>query len=148
MYDNNNNEKARTLIDIDDVEKVKHYKWGIGHGYVSGGINGSRVKLHRLITNCPDDKLVDHINHDTLDNRKSNLRICTSSQNQMNTNTRIDNTSGVKGVNWNKSKERWQAYITIDKKYIYLGTFKNKDDAIKARNEAEEKYQKDFRRLG
>ena len=66
----------------------------------------------------------------------------------MNTNKRIDNSSGVKGVNWNKSKERWQAYITIDKKYIYLGTFKNKDDAIKARNEAEEKYQKDFRRLG
>ena len=148
LYDRYNNEKCRALIDLDDIDKVKKYKWGLENNYVSASINGKRVKLHRLIMNCPDDKLIDHINHNTLDNRKINLRICTSSQNQMNTNKRIDNSSGVKGVNWNKSKERWQAYITIDKKYIYLGTFKNKDDAIKARNEAEEKYQKDFRRLG
>lgn len=147
LYDRYNNEKARTLIDLNDIDKVKKYKWGLGNDYVSATINGNRIKLHRFIMNCPNDKIVDHINHNTLDNRKNNLRICTSSQNQMNTNTRIDNSSGIKGVNWNKSKRRWQAYITIDKKYIYLGTFKDKDKAIKARQEAEEKYQKDFRRL-
>lgn len=72
-------------IDIDDLEKVKNYKWGIANGksttYVRTHINLKTVSLHKLITNCPKGYEVDHINHNGLDNRKSNLRVCTSKEN-------------------------------------------------------------------
>ena len=86
------------------------------------------------------NKVIDHINHNTLDNRKQNLRIVTRVQNQMNMSKRKDNTSGFTGVHFNKRSDKWMATIQVNYKSINLGTFKNKEDAIEARKKAEEKY--------
>lgn len=101
--------------------------------------------LHRFITHCPEGMYVDHISLDTLDNRKSNLRICTWQQNNFNKISYSHNTSGFRGVIWRKDRNRWMAQISVNKHNIYLGVFKNIEGAIAARKEAEEKYFGDFR---
>ena len=80
----NNIEIARVLIDIEDIDKVKDYKWNLSHGYAYHSGTTKKIFMHRLIMNCNDDLVIDHINHDELDNRKSNLRLCTCQQNSMN----------------------------------------------------------------
>lgn len=82
-------ELTRAIIDIDDIEKVKNIKWRLSKrkhtSYVYGFTPEKRViKLHRLITDCPDNLVVDHINHNGLDNRKINLKVCTTKENNQN----------------------------------------------------------------
>ena len=103
------------------------------------------VFLHRLLTNCPDDMMVDHINRDPLDNRKSNLRIVSNQQNSMNKGLQKRNTSGHKGVSWDKSKNKWYTYITVNYKLINLGRFSILEDAVEVRRQAEIKYFGDYR---
>ena len=145
LYDRYNNEKCRALIDLDDIDKVKKYKWGLENNYVSASINGKRVKLHRLIMNCPDDKLIDHINRNRLDNRKSNLRITTHQQNNMNKGLTKSNTSGYTGIYWHKARNKWQVSIKVNYKSIFLGYYTDLEEAIKVRKEAEEKYFGEYR---
>ena len=145
LYDNKGKEINRGKIDIEDIEKVKEYKWHLNdNGYIR---NNKRNELHRFLLNPLKHEIVDHINGNTLDNRKCNLRIVTPTQNNMNTKIRIDNTSGCKGVGWHKPKNKWRVRITVDKKTIELGYFDDKEEAIKCRKEAEEKYFGDFRRI-
>lgn len=145
IYNKHCEEIARTKIDIDDIDKVKDYKWGLNNnGYIRN--NKTRMYLHRFITNAPKGKVVDHINHDRLDNRKCNLRICTYQQNNMNLSLRNDNSSGYAGICWYKSRNKWVTKIIVNGKSIHLGYFENKEDAIKARKEAEEKYFGKYRR--
>ena len=93
---------------------------------------------------CPKDMVVDHINMNPLDNRKCNLRICTMQQNNFNKKEQTNNTSGRVGVTWDKQTNKWRAQIQVNGKSIKLGRFKNKEDAIKARLQAEMKYYKEF----
>lgn len=142
MYDLNN---KSFYVDLDDFWKVKDICWHVDlNGYVIGWTNGKDVGLHRFITNCPDSMDVDHINHDTTDNRKKNLRIATRSQNMMNRGLQDNNTSGVTGVYWNKGRKKWEVQIGVNSKTIFLGHFTNFDDAVKARKEAENKYFGEF----
>lgn len=131
-------------FDLEDFEKIKIYTWYITpYGYVSSTTFRRKLKitkaelLHRLILNPENDQQVDHINHIRWDNRKCNLRICTNQENTRNTNLRSTNTSGTKGVSWDKSKTKWQAYIFVDATKIHLGYFSNQDEAIAARKAAE-----------
>jgi hypothetical protein len=89
--------------------------------------------VHRLIVNCPKDLIVD--------NRRSNLRICTQSENGFNRELRVDNTSGITGVHWSVNHSKWhaQACKPNDKRY-HLGYFKLKEDAIKAVIEFKQTY--------
>ena len=135
LYDNNCEEVARALIDLEDINKVKDYKWCLSHGYVFNQKNN--IRLHRLIMDCPEDMVVDHINRNRLDNRKSNLRICTIQQNSMNRDIQSNNTSGIVGVYWEKSRCKWCAQIMLNKKNIFLGYFNTKEEAIKVRKQAE-----------
>lgn len=87
LYNSNGLVIAQTKIDKEDYDKVKCYKWTLtSENYVMNKASG--ILLHRLIMNCPDDKVVDHINHDTLNNTKSNLRIVSRSENCRNTYTK------------------------------------------------------------
>ena len=138
LYDNQNKEKSRAIIDIDDIDKVKLYKWGLSGDYVFNKITGTL--LHRFIMNCPEYMVVDHINHNPLDNRKCNLRVCTQDDNMKNQKKRINNTSGYTGVYWHKNTNKWIARITVNKKHIYLGCYDNLEEAIEVRKKAEEKY--------
>ena len=87
------------------------------------------VKMHRLVTNCPDGLVVDHINGDTLDNRLENLRVCTQGQNVMNQSVRIDNKSGYRGVHFDSPTRKWRARIWVNKKCFHLGLFDSPLDA-------------------
>lgn len=85
-------------------------------------------------------KIPDHINRDTLDNRKNNLRIADKSLNAINVGIRTSNTSGVTGVSWNKNANLWRVYINYQGKRIELGYRKNFKDAVILRLNAENKY--------
>lgn len=103
------------------------------------------IKMHRLIMHVNDTNAhVDHINHKTFDNRKSNLRICTAAENNWNVEKRIDNSSGYPGVSWHKRDLCWEVHIQVHKQQIYLGRFNDFEDAVNARKTAEEKYFKEF----
>lgn len=135
-------------FDKEDYNLIKDYYWNVFKGYVVSETNKQDVKtrMHRLIMNCIDKNLdVDHINHNTVDNRKENLRIVTRSQNQMNMQGRSNNTSGVAGVIFNKNANKWAVAIQKDNKRIHLGVFDNFDEAVKVRKEAEIKYFGDYR---
>ena len=127
-------------IDLEDYDKVKDILW---HTNIDGYIVSSRgVCMHRIVTNCPKGLYVDHIGGDdtTNDNRKTNLRITTNSQNLMNRGLQKNNTSGVAGVSWYKAGKKWEAYIKVNQKTIHLGHYAEKEDAINARKKAERKY--------
>ena len=107
--------------------------------YVSNSRFG--IRMHRLIMGCNDKNLVvDHINHITYDNRKENLRICTSSQNGMNKSRPNNNTSGYVGITYDSSENKWRARLSIGGKTINIGRFEKIEEAVRARKEAEEEY--------
>ena len=100
-------------------------------------------KTHAFHKDVLDADFIDHIEHGTntfIDNRSSNLRSVTRSQNQMNRSNQSNSASGITGVRWRADKKRYMAYICYKKKHIHLGSFKKKEDAISARRKAEEKY--------
>lgn len=142
IYNKKCEEISRTLIDLEDVDKVKNYKWYTNKGYV---LNDSIGWIHRFIMDCPDNMVIDHINHNRLDNRKSNLRICTQHQNSMNQGIRNDNTSGITGVHFDKSRDKWAAQIMYNGRQINLGRFNTKEEAIQARKNAEIEYFGEYR---
>lgn len=127
-------------VDLEDFWKVKDICWCNSNGYLVGNYNGVNIRIHRLIMNCHNNMDVDHINHNTFDNRKENLRIVTRSQNNMNMGLRSTNTSGVTGVRLNVVSNKWTAQINYEGKTITLGRYDNFDDAVQARKQAEEKY--------
>lgn len=147
LTDRYGNEKARTKIDLEDIKLFEDKRVTLINktGYARIIYGGKEILIHRFIMNCPKGKVVDHINHDRLDNRKSNLRICTQADNMKNQKKSKKNTSGYKGVCWASREKRWIAYIKVDGKNITLGYFKNKEDAINARLKAEEKYYSEFK---
>lgn len=126
-------------FDLDDFDKVKQYQWHCDKkGYICTCVNHKALFLHRLIMNNNDSNVViDHINRDKHNNCKSNLRICSFSDNTLNSKIRIDNTSGYKGVSFNKRYNKWESYITINYKRIHLGKFNTIEEAIQARKNYE-----------
>jgi hypothetical protein len=86
---------------------------------------------------APKDKLVDHRDGNTLDNRRENLRLATPSQNNQN-HHRINsqNRSGFTGVGWHKQKRKWRSWVSVNGKYIHVGLFENLSDAVEARKKA------------
>ena len=141
-----NEEVGRALVDLEDLEKVLHYRWVMTGGYARHIKKGTKtVHMHRLILDAPSNLQVDHINGDRLDNRKCNLRLATNQQNSFNKGVYKHNKSGVTGVSWQSRDKRWKASIKVNQKLIHLGNFSNKLDAIKARKEAEKCYFGDFR---
>jgi hypothetical protein len=120
-----------TIVDDDDFEWLSRFRWRAhkpsgkkpGPFYALTGYKG--IAMHRMITNCPKGLMVDHINRNSLDNRKSNLRICTHRENVMNKKPLLTKRCKSKylGVDWNRSGKKWVARIGFDKKKVHLGTF-------------------------
>jgi len=145
----NPNTGVSFIIDSDDISVVNGRTWGTNsHGYVINYDKKKVVMLHREIMRCPENMVVDHINHNKTDNRKKNLRICTVAENAYNARTPTNNTSGQKGVSFSMRDNMWVAYISFGGKLIQLGRFKSKDDAVRNRINAEVKYHGDFRYAG
>ncbi|NFO57694.1 hypothetical protein FDB39_12505 [Clostridium botulinum] len=141
------------LIDKEDLEKVKPYTWRINkNGYAvteyrEDTNKTKRMQMHRLINNTPRKMITDHINRNKLDNRKSNLRTCTHSQNAMNVEKYRGTTSKIKGVSYEKRDRLWKAKITKNK-ITKEKRFKTEKEAIKQRIKWEKEYFGEFSTLG
>lgn len=125
-----------TIIDQSDYELVSKYKWyahkGKRGGWYAYNKSGPRIiQMHRLIMGLTDKSLlVDHKDHDPLNNRRDNLRIATLAQNAQNSRVRYNTTSKYRGVWWNKGKNRWS--VQVHRKHV--GHFKTEDEAGLAYN--------------
>ena len=137
-------------FDLEDYDKIKNYLWfsktnGTSkHTYiVAKDSKGNYIYLHRFVMGLDiwknDKREVDHVFHNTFDNRKKNLRVCKHFQNTASQVTRSDNTSGKKGVHWRKERNKWSASITYNKKTYSLGCYEKFEDAVAAREAAEKK---------
>jgi len=142
------------IIDASDVDIVSGWNWstwaiaGIANKYaVRVSSNPKKtILMHRAIMSAMHGMEVDHVNGNGLDNRKCNLRIATRSQNAMNSRIAKNNKSGIKGVYWNKKREKWIAKITCERREIYLGEYKKIDDAAEAYKNASAKFHAEFGR--
>ena len=140
------------IIDTDDYDKIKNYKWGIDIHWEKTNLmyvrrvdkNNNKIYIHNVIMN---DKSIDHKDNDGLNNKKSNLRKCTNSENVINRKIQSNNTSGYKGVSLIKKSNKWNAYIKTKNKRIHLGNYESKIDAAKAYNQASIKYHGEFAQL-
>ena len=135
------------FVDLDDFYKVKDICWHIRKdGYVYGKVNGKPIFLHRFITDCPKGMKIDHIggSETKINNRKSNLRVCTQSQNAKNKKLDKRNKYGCSGISYIERLGKYQASIDYNNKRIYLGIYTSLEDAILVRKEAENKYFGEF----
>jgi len=136
------------LVDDEDYEELNQWKW---YAHKSGSkrskyyacraaVRGEKeytLRMHRDILGLKpgDGKICDHINRNPLDNRRANLRVANHTINGRNRGIQSNNTSGYKGVHWEKARKKWMADIKI-----HLGHFVNLEDAIEARKQGELKY--------
>ena len=135
------------IVDNDDYGRLSKYKWYAIKTpktyYAARNCRRKNIRMHRLITSAPKGLFVDHINHDGLDNRKTNLRLCTRRQNNRNRRP-CDKTSKYKGVCWNKRAKKFMASICIDGKNKNLGYFDDQVDAAKVYDNAAKKFFGEF----
>lgn len=140
------------LVDDEDYEEIDKHTWVVGsHGYAQRGVyqegKTTIILLHRKIIGAQKGQIVDHINRDKLDNRRSNLRIANQAQNMRNCDVRKTNTSGYKGVHWHKQNQKWKVEITKDYKNIHIGTFDDLEEAARAYDAMAVKLFGEFARL-
>jgi hypothetical protein len=123
------------IFDIYDYDDIKKHTWSVdSKDYPRTSILNKRIAIHTILINPDRNQFVDHINHNPLDNRRQNLRLCTRQQNNFNTIKRHSCISEYKGVTWCKTTNRWRAQISLNKKSINLGRFDNEIEAAKAYN--------------
>lgn len=132
-----------TMVDAEDYDYYNQWKWQNILGYAVRCVyvaneklpNGKhrsinkRIALHREINNTPEGFDTDHINGNKLDNRRSNLRTASRSQNCHNAGKKNNGSKTLAGVQWRKDRNVWRSYICIQGKDIYLGAFDNEEDA-------------------
>ena len=139
------------IVDDSDYEELSRYKWCLNGGcYASRGfhVNGKLIieKMHqRVLGAAPPGYVIDHINGNTLDNRKENLRFVTPQQNVFNSNRKTPkisgiNPSGYKGVHWRNDRKKWRVSITCDGIRHDIGLYENKHEAARAYNEAARRF--------
>lgn len=133
-------------IDDEDYAFVSQWKWTCsskGYAYRREGPKQLAILLHRVIAEragCSMANQIDHIDQDKVNCRRDNLRSATNSQNQANSKKPRHNTSGYKGVTWNKSRHKWQAQIRVHGKQITLGRYSDKLEAYAAYCDAQRRY--------
>lgn len=143
-----------TLVDDEDYEWLNQWKWRAKKGYstfyVIRSVKGRprTLRMHRLIMEAPSDMEVDHINHNGLDNQRSNLRLCTHNQQQYNRLPTKNVSSKYKGVLWHKKGQKREAKINYKGERIHLGLFTREKDAAEIYQKASKKYFGDFHLKG
>jgi len=154
------------VVTIDEIDKdaIVPFRWYCNQGGYAvreveiGKIMGKSISeiayMHRVIMDNIHNRclspyeIIDHIDGDKLNNRRSNLRVTTTLQNRLNSKKRSDATSSqYKGVQWRKDEGKWHARITVNKRLISLGYFKDEKDAALTYNEAAKKYFGEFANL-
>ncbi len=150
LFSDEGNKCAIALVDTCNYDLVKQHKWGLdGRGMVTTHIKGKCVALHNFILDRKGSRKiqVDHKDMDRLDNRRSEIRLCSNSQNNMNVGLRSDNVSGYKGVCWYNRDKVWCARLWAGGELKLRKYFKELPNAVKAYVEAAKKYHGEFMRL-
>ena len=140
------------LVDDEDFERLNIYKWYVSQGSktkYSYAKNSAVGSMARFIMNCPSNKLVDHKNHNTLDNQRHNLRICGKRENKQNAKLHNNSSSQYKGICWNKRQNAWTARIKLSNIFgesfsKFLGYFEDEIEAAKAYDRAAKEEFSDF----
>ena len=136
------------LVDDDWFYFLNQFKWQLStKGYAIRTVKDKTIWMHRIILNTPKDYFTDHINGNKIDNRKSNLRIAKGSQNYGNVGLPKHNTSGFKGVSFEKSRNKYEAYISKKDKKVHLERFKTSKEAALVYNQAAQEYFGKFAKL-
>lgn len=145
------------IVDEDDYDFLMQWKWYLSNrGYATRDVVHKwrnprivqKIAMHKVIMKSDDRQWIDHINRNSLDNRKSNLRFCTQAQNVMNVGIyKNKKSSKFKGVFRRGEGGTYRAIIGFKRKIINLGTFENEIDAAKAYNDAAKKYFGEFANL-
>lgn len=142
------------VIDEEDLDLVTPYHWYLdGRGYASAHVPRQRTKIqmHREILGlpkyAPSGVCVDHINADTLDNRRSNLRVCSRAENRLNAPGMRGSSSAFKGVSFDRPRGRWKAQIQYKGAKHYLGLFADELEAARAYDAAASELFGQFARL-
>lgn len=132
-------------IDDEDYEQFRRYNWSISGKEPHKYLYCSRLgPFHRHILGNPEGMVVDHVDGNTFNNSRSNLRICTRKENVRAAKKRYDNTSGFRGVHSEKHSKNWRAVIKVNYKKIHLGMFPNRELAAEAYSQAAKKYFGEF----
>lgn len=133
-YDQYGNVVETFILDSEDVNKLNNKKWRTVYKkdkpyLFTGNQKQERIYFHRLVMNNPELQ-VDHINGNTLDNRKENLRIVSIQENMKNLLKKKDNKSGIRGVSFNKRKNSWKTDFTCEKIRYYLKDYPTIEEAV------------------
>lgn len=148
-YDSNGNVVSTFIIDLEDVEKLENKKWRtvfkLNKPYLfTGNQKSEKIYFHRMIMGNPDQQ-VDHISGNTLDNRKSNLRVVSLQENMCNLKKKSNNKSGIRGVSFNKGRGRWSVDFTYKKQRLYIKTFPTIEEAVYVRYKLETIFNSELR---
>ncbi len=135
-------DKGFAIIDSQDSQKISKHRWylrkkkTVSYAITSirHGNKSRKTGMHNLILIAGNGLEIDHIDGNGLNNRRSNLRVCTRSQNLMNMR-KSKGSSKYKGVHWRKDSKKWRAYIMLNYKQTHLGFFNDETEAAKAYND-------------
>lgn len=129
-------------VDAEDFARFGHLNWAAAVSkdgrriyavrHTSRRVDYRTLLLHREIIGAPEGFDVDHIDHDTLNCRRANLRLATKPQNGANRGPNTNNSSGYKGVTWDRQTGRWRAQIKFNRRHLAIGRFDSVEDAARA----------------
>lgn len=134
------------LVDDEDYEWLSQWKWCAAKNSRSGAFYAARnekpalILMHRQIMSAPRGLVVDHINHNTLDNQRANLRLVTYSQNLANRHKGQSCSSRFLGVSWDKNAQKWRSTIIVEGQRMHLGMFSDETEAALAYDAAARAY--------
>lgn len=142
-------------VDAADFDMLSHWRWyaderhGSVYAVTKVASNGLRRKLrmHRVLALPGPSEMVDHVNGDSLDNRRANLRVCSNAENQRNRSPYLGKSSTFKGVSWHEPSGKWKASIKVLGELCYLGVFDTERDAAAAYDAAAQVAFGDFARV-
>jgi hypothetical protein len=141
------------IVDDADYEWLSQWSWYPMHNKYTtyaarcDAESHKTIYMHREITGAQRGQDVDHLNHNGLDNRRCNLRLCTRQQNMRNRRPNRNTTSRYKGVCWSKRAGKWVAALYVNKRRIHLGSFDDEREAALAYNRAAREHFGEYARL-
>lgn len=146
----------KVLVDDEDYDFLMQWKWNPykrksdNTTYAARTLHENRksvyvIRMHRVIMKIDDPNVViDHMDHNGLNNQKSNLRVCAQKFNSKNTSSRTNSSSKYLGVGWDSKRGKWKAKMRSNGKEIFIGRFDSEIDAAKAYDEAAIKHHGEF----